>query len=112
MQFRKKPVVIEAVQFTGEQPWPEGVEPAVLQHNLPRDRDYWPTGAPIIHTLEGPHLVRVGDWIITGVQGERYPCKPDIFAATYEPAQADNAGATPSATGVTESAPTSSTRPD
>lgn len=38
-----------------------------------------------IDTLEGGHIVCPGDWIITGVQGERYPCKPDIFAATYEP---------------------------
>lgn len=39
-----------------------------------------------IDTLEGGHTVCPGDWIITGVQGERYPCKPDIFDATYEPA--------------------------
>jgi hypothetical protein len=39
-----------------------------------------------IDTLEGGHDVCPGDWIITGVKGERYPCKPDIFAATYEPA--------------------------
>lgn len=37
-----------------------------------------------IETLEGGHIVCPGDWIITGVQGEHYPCKPDIFAATYE----------------------------
>lgn len=37
-----------------------------------------------IETLEGPHVVTPGDWIITGVKGERYPCKPDIFEATYE----------------------------
>jgi hypothetical protein len=37
-----------------------------------------------IDTLEGGHIVCPGDWIITGVQGERYPCKPDIFAATYD----------------------------
>jgi hypothetical protein len=39
-----------------------------------------------IDTLEGGHNVCPGDWIITGVKGEHYPCKPDIFAATYEPA--------------------------
>jgi hypothetical protein len=39
-----------------------------------------------IDTLEGGHTVCPGDWIITGVKGEKYPCKPDIFAATYEPA--------------------------
>jgi hypothetical protein len=38
-----------------------------------------------IDTKEGGHIVCPGDWVITGIQGERYPCKPDIFAATYEP---------------------------
>ena len=41
-------------------------------------------GRPYIATLEGDHLVTPGDWIITGVKGEHYPCKPDIFEATYE----------------------------
>lgn len=77
MKFRKKPVVIEAVQFTGEQPWPEGV----YASSNPRERD-----TPVCWTLEGPLHVSVGDWIIQGVKGEFYPCKPDIFAATYEPA--------------------------
>jgi hypothetical protein len=40
-----------------------------------------------LDTLEGGHIVCPGDWVITGVQGEHYPCKPDIFAATYEPAE-------------------------
>lgn len=40
-----------------------------------------------IDTLEGGHIVCPGDWIITGVKGERYPCKPDVFAATYDPAE-------------------------
>jgi hypothetical protein len=41
----------------------------------------------IIETLEGRHIVTPGDWIITGVKGEQYPCKPDIFEATYEPVE-------------------------
>jgi hypothetical protein len=41
-------------------------------------------GTPMIDTLEGVHLVTPGDWIITGVKGEHYPCKPDIFEMTYE----------------------------
>ena len=45
-----------------------------------------PVAMGIIRTLEGDHLVTPGDWIITGIQGEHYPCKPDIFAATYEAA--------------------------
>lgn len=73
MKFRKKPVVIEAEQFFHDRkPWPAGVE-ADAYHFF-------------IRTLEGLHIVSDGDWIITGVKGERYPCKPDIFALTYEPA--------------------------
>lgn len=59
--FRKKPVVIEAEQWLG---------PGTLE----------------IPTLEGVMTASEGDWIITGVKDERYPCKPDIFEATYEPA--------------------------
>jgi len=76
MKFRKKPVVIEAMQFVENSVdgWPAGVF---------RDRDS-PTGYAI-DTLEGRALnVEPGDWIITGVKGEQYPCKPDIFEATYE----------------------------
>lgn len=58
-KYRKRPVVVEAYQT---------------------DREM------IIHTLEGDHHASVGDYIITGVKGEQYPCKPDIFAKTYEPA--------------------------
>lgn len=57
-KYRKRPVVVEAYQT---------------------DREM------IIHTLEGDHHASVGDYIITGVKGEQYPCKPDIFAKTYEP---------------------------
>jgi hypothetical protein len=76
-KFRKKPVVIEAMQFweNSEDGWPGGVY---------KDSDS-PTGYAI-DTLEGWHEVTPGDWIITGVKGERYPCKPDIFEQTYEPA--------------------------
>ena len=59
MKYRKKPVVIDAYQCE------EGMT---------------------IQTLEGDMTAEPGDWIITGVKGERYPCKPDIFAETYEPA--------------------------
>lgn len=77
MKFRKKPVVIEAVQFLGIR---EGVElPAGVVCRGP-----WPMYPAFIATLEGEMQVGAGDWIITGVKGERYPCKPDIFEATYE----------------------------
>ncbi len=58
MKFRKKPIVIEAYQTKEEL---------------------------IIQTLEGPLRAAPGDWIITGVRGEQYPCKPDVFEKTYEP---------------------------
>jgi len=77
-KYRKKPVVIEAEQFfPNEKPWPVGVidvKNEVVESG-------W-----MIETLEGYHVVSPGDWIITGVKGERYPCKPDIFNETYEPA--------------------------
>ena len=72
-KYRKKPVVIEAVQFRDGEPWPDGV---MADH----------MGQPCIPTMEGDMFVTDGDWIITGVKGEKYPCKPDIFEATYEAA--------------------------
>lgn len=74
MKFRKKPVVIEAKQW-----FKMGDHPAVGQH-AESDKGY-------IHTIEGIMLVTPGDYIITGVQGEHYPCKPDIFDMTYEPVE-------------------------
>lgn len=75
-KFRKKPIVIEATQwFPGV--YIEGVDN--LAHLPESFRDCaW------IATLEGGHVVSRGDWIITGIKGEKYPCKPDIFEATYE----------------------------
>jgi hypothetical protein len=80
MKYRKKPVVVEAEQFfPDEAPWPKGV----CQH-LPE-----PNPSYLMQTLEGPFSVKEGDWIITGVRGEKYPCKPDIFEATYERVEDD-----------------------
>ena len=75
MKFSKKPVVIEATQFWISAPngWPQGVYKDSAS----------PTGYRV-DTLEGSHQVTEGDWIITGVKGERYPCKPDIFEMTYD----------------------------
>ena len=77
-KFRKKPVVIEAFQWTGQRPchWPEWATDVSLLDG----RDL------VVNTLEGRMSASLGDWIICGVKGEQYPCKPDIFAATYEPA--------------------------
>lgn len=71
-KFRKKPVVIEAVRF--EHGWDK----------FPGRCDCSNAPLPHIHTLEGVMSPQLGDWIIKGVKGEFYPCKPDIFAATYE----------------------------
>lgn len=83
MKFRKKPVVIEAVQYTGESP--ENFEE--VAEFLGWDRlDTWVDEEKIfpIETLEGTMVVRPYDYIIKGVKGEYYPCKPDIFEETYE----------------------------
>ncbi len=79
MKFRKKPVVIDAVQFE------TGTTPQGVCRCLNSGRE----GLPHIHTLEGIMDVYNGDWIITGIKGEQYPCKPDIFALTYEEVRSD-----------------------
>lgn len=78
MKFRKKPVVIEAVQWTGDNIEEIGEFLAGV---------HWATAGrnPVIPTREGDMTVSPNDWIIKGVAGEFYPCKPDIFAATYDP---------------------------
>lgn len=79
-RYRKKPVVIEAERT----PW--SVEPNRLAQFCPEfglTRRWFRRGA-WLKTLEGWMRVTPGDFIITGIQGERYPCKPDIFEATYE----------------------------
>ena len=96
LKFRKKPVVIEAVQYDGRgnmNPRYRGCLPDWLWEALENGTAYFENGAdPLrIRTLEGPLTVSPGDWIIRGVQNELYPCKPDIFAATYEPAPDDDA---------------------
>ena len=75
MLYRKKPVVIEAVQWTGFN------KEAILMFCSAAFFD----GDDLkIHTLEGDHLALIGDYIIKGVHGEFYPCKEDIFHKTYE----------------------------
>ena len=72
--FRKKPVVVAAWQFDGKR-----------LPILPSEPLSWADGGKLrVATLEGDMFVSPGDWIIRGVKGELYPCKPDIFEATYE----------------------------
>ena len=94
MMYRKKPVIVEAIQW-----FKEGDHPAVIAEAKGHTGLYvseswqehmkeqgYPYGVHyIIKTLEGDMQVSVGDWIIEGVKGEVYPCKPDIFNMTYEP---------------------------
>jgi hypothetical protein len=81
VKFRKKPVVIEAVQYN-----PEDSGDAMLRHLEGCTGWHMGDGGILIPTLEGLMTAAPGDWIIKGVKGEFYPCKPDIFDATYEPA--------------------------
>lgn len=78
MKYRKGPVVIEAFQWQGEE------VPGLVRIAVGKDELNQEHYNLVIRTLEGTMYVTEGDWVITGVQGERYPCKPDIFAATYE----------------------------
>lgn len=84
-KYRKKPVVIEATQvrwFTDDRNILQCENPLVY-------RDANSKTGFSIDTLEGKHDVSEKDWIITGVKGEHYPCKPDIFEMTYEKVESD-----------------------
>jgi hypothetical protein len=87
MRFRKKPVVIEAFLWTGDQHQvedPEWACEAISTGQITFVNSGTPQVALQIHTLEGVMTAQRGDWIIRGVKGEIYPCKPDIFTATYD----------------------------
>ena len=89
-KFRKKSLVIEAHRI-GDDGWPamiwQGVNDCQITLHLSRDAAKCVTGFVDIHTKEGVMRGEVGDWIIRGTAGEFYPCKPDIFVATYEPVE-------------------------
>ena len=93
MKYRKKPIVIEAVQFTvdlldNRPGCPEWIQEAFKKAvDEPGTMYLCPLSAKptlVINTLEGNMSANLNDWIIQGIQGELYPCKPDIFDATYE----------------------------
>lgn len=89
-KYRKKPVVIEAWHFDGSF---KSAGPIIALHpeGVPGPT-YYPGRKTIdIQTLEGTMTAQAGDWIIKGVHGELYPCKPAIFAATYEPVEEPDA---------------------
>lgn len=78
MKYRKKPVVVEAVKWTGENMAEICFFTGICGGELIKDNELY------IKTLEGVHHASIGDYIIKGVNGEFYPCKPDIFEKTYE----------------------------
>lgn len=93
-RFRKKPVEIEAFQMTEEHRWDNSEWPNWLheawQKEVGEENALWcdvdpPHARLHISTLEGVLNIEWDDWIIQGVQGELYPCKPDIFEQTYDP---------------------------
>lgn len=94
-RYRKKPVVVEAeVYRAGLEDGFEWIKTEQRNRFRPEYLNrYWyylgdeRWGAPYIETMEGNHYISEGDYIITGVKGERYPCKPDIFELTYEPVE-------------------------
>ena len=101
-KYRKKPVVIKAFQMTKERRWDNSEWPNWLNvawQQGPGENGLWPNpDVPpnpehksadelVCGTLEGVHIVTPGDYIIQGIKGEIYPCKPDIFELTYEPVE-------------------------
>lgn len=85
MKFRKKPVVIDAVKWGGDN-FKDILDFCGGPFTVYKKENSNPTSI-FIHTLEGEHEARLGDMIIRGVHGEYYPCKPDIFEKTYEPVE-------------------------
>jgi hypothetical protein len=83
-KFRKKPVVVEAWQIGKEKTLPDFVRDTGILWFFDEELTIVEADIP---TLEGTMHADPGDWIIKGVKGEFYPCKPDIFAATYEPVE-------------------------
>ncbi len=91
MKFRKKPVTIDAVKWTGANLKEvidfTGLNPSATRWSWDEYQDVVKKHGLKIFTLEGHHTATIGDMIIKGVEGEFYPCKPDIFEKTYDPVQ-------------------------
>jgi hypothetical protein len=93
MKYKKKPIVIDAIQWTGEnhrEMFDFLTENTFDKESMKVSGDHFyidhnkVQGGLIIKTLEGEHLASIGDFIIRGIKGEYYPCKPDVFEQTYE----------------------------
>ncbi len=88
--YRRKPITIQAFQWHWQMGEAGGVARDYDREGMQpkgNGKKFW-----MIPTLEGKHEVSDGDWIITGIQGEKYPCKPDIFEQTYELVISGNGG--------------------
>lgn len=97
MKYKKRPVIIEAFQMTKKTRWDNKDWPAWLNEAWQRDpgeNAVWinsddPEGEALVcGTLEGVHCITFGDYIIKGIKGEIYPCKPDVFEASYDKVEA------------------------
>lgn len=87
MKFRKKPIVIEAIQYIGTPESNREIIDWTRDSATPAYMDYYDPAAGnvlYINTLEGTFMIRPGDWVVKGVKGEFYPCKPEQFEMTYE----------------------------
>jgi len=88
-KYRKKPVVVDAEQWFGHAGPSSGFDVVGRYDKYPQDRKCEHCGVEMryhgwVRTLEGGHIACPEDWIIKGIEGEFYPCKPDIFEKTYE----------------------------
>lgn len=92
-KFRKKPVEIEAIRlpcaYLDSKPVQQSVRRQLFELGANTINWVFTRRGLTIPTLEGDHLASPGDWVIRGVAGEFYPCKPEIFAETYEPVSTD-----------------------
>lgn len=79
MKYRKRPIVIEAFRYGFD------LQPDWFRHHVDELNIVIRNNSCLIHTPEGTMQGEVGDWIIQGIMGEIYPCKPEIFIVTYEP---------------------------
>jgi hypothetical protein len=99
MKYRKKPVIIEAIKYVGGTAFDEEIPKWLRDASLDKTL-YWENNNLYIKTLEGDHHVSDGDYVIRGVQGELYPCKPDIFEQTYERVTTDEDSEMPYVVGL------------
>lgn len=89
MKYRKKPVVIEAFNYLGEENHDEFQDWLIKNNQADKIKFSFKNNMHYVKTLEGNMFIDKGDYIIIGVQNEIYPCKPDIFKETYEPVKGD-----------------------